>query len=189
MVFPVARFVAPRLAVRLHGPGRVAVIGCVVQAAGQILWLTRIQAEAAYLTHFLPAQLIGGVGVGLAIPSLIGAGSASLTPDRFGTGSGILNMARQIGTVLGVAGLIAILSHTATGDPVDVYRHGVVLVIAFMAAAGAVSAGLLTGRPRAAAGPAPSAAAGPAPAAARPPIALPARADDGQSSASRKPTY
>jgi hypothetical protein len=43
------------------------------------------------------------------IPSLLGAGSASLTPSRFGTGSGILNMARQVGTVLGVASLIAAL--------------------------------------------------------------------------------
>ena len=33
-------------------------------------------------------------------------------------------MARQIGTVLGVAGLVAILIHVAPGDPVAAYRHG-----------------------------------------------------------------
>ena len=55
-------------------------------------------------------------------------------------------MARQVGTVLGVAGLIAILSHVAANDPVVTYRHGVVLIIAFFAGAGIVSAGLLTGR-------------------------------------------
>jgi hypothetical protein len=91
--------------------------------------------------------LLGGAGVGLAIPSLLGAGSASLTPGRFGTGSGILNMARQIGTVLGVAGLVAILIRVSPADPVAAYRHGVVLIIAFFVAAGAVSAGLLTARP------------------------------------------
>jgi len=146
MVLPFARFVAPRLAARLGGPGRVAVIGCAVNAGAQLLWLAQIQAHPAYLTHLLPAQLIGGAGVGLTIPSLLGAGSASLPPDRFGTGSGILNMARQVGTVLGVAGLIAILSHVAAGDPVITYRHGLVLIIAFFSAAGLVSAGLLTGR-------------------------------------------
>jgi MFS family permease len=104
-------------------------------------------AHPAYLTHLLPAQLLGGAGVGLTIPSLLSAGSAALTPDRFGTGSGILNMARQIGTVLGVAGLIAILIHIAPADPVATYRHGLVLIIAFFAAAGVVSAVLLTGRP------------------------------------------
>jgi EmrB/QacA subfamily drug resistance transporter len=147
MVLPFARIVAPRLAARLGGPGRVAVIGCAVNACAQLLWLAQIQAQPAYLTHLLPAQLLGGAGVGLTIPSLLGAGSASLTPGRFGTGSGILNTARQVGTVLGVAGLVAILSRVSRVDPVTAYRHGLVLVIAFFAAAGAVSAVLLTARP------------------------------------------
>ena len=56
-------------------------------------------------------------------------------------------MARQIGTVLGVAGLVAILSRVSRTDPVAAYRHGLVLVIAFFAAAGVVSAVLLTARP------------------------------------------
>jgi hypothetical protein len=147
MVLPFARLVAPRLAARLGGPGRVAVIGCAVNAAAQLLWYSQMTAHPAYLTHLLPAQLLGGAGVGLTIPSLLSAGSASLTPDRFGTGSGILNMGRQIGTVLGVAGLIAILIHIAPADPVVTFRHGLVLIIAFFAAAGVVSAVLLTGRP------------------------------------------
>jgi EmrB/QacA subfamily drug resistance transporter len=147
MVLPFARVAAPRLAARLGGPGWVAVIGCAVNAGAQLLWLTRIQAEPAYLTHLLPAQLLGGAGVGLTIPSLLGAGSMSLTPARFGSGSGILNTARQVGTVLGVAGLVAILSRVSRTDPVAAYRSGVVLIIAFFAAAGAVSAALLTTRP------------------------------------------
>ena len=146
MVLPFARVVAPRLAARLGGPGRVAVIGCLVNAGAQLLWLSQIQATPDYVTHLLPAQLLGGAGVGLSIPSLLGAGSASLTPGRFGTGSGILNTARQVGTVLGVAGLVAILSRVAPADPVAAYRNGTVLIIAFFAAAAAVSAVLLTGR-------------------------------------------
>jgi len=148
MVLPFARLVAPRLAVRLGGAGRVAVIGCAVNAGAQLLWLIMIQAHPAYLTHLLPAQLLGGAGVGLTIPSLIGAGTASLPPAHFGTGSGILNMARQVGTVLGVAGLVAILSHAVPADPLAGYRHGVILVSAFFAAAGVVSAALLIRRVR-----------------------------------------
>ena len=147
MVLPFARFVAPAAGRLLGGPGRVAVIGCLVNAAAQGLWLCQIQAHPAYLTHLLPAQLLGGAGVGLTIPSLLGAGSASLPPARFGTGSGVLNMARQIGTVLGVAGLVAILSRLSPADPLAAYRHGLVLIIAFFAAAGVVSAALLTARP------------------------------------------
>ena len=148
MVLPFARVVAPRLTAVLGGPGRVAVIGCLVNALAQALWLSRIQASPAYVSHLLPAQLLGGAGVGLTIPSLLGAGSAGLAPGRFGTGSGILNMGRQIGTVLGVAGLVAILSKVSPADPVPAYRNGLVLVIVFFAAAGAVSAVLLgRGRP------------------------------------------
>jgi EmrB/QacA subfamily drug resistance transporter len=146
MVLPFARIVAPRLAGRLGGAGWVAVLGCAVNAGAQLLWLSRIQAQPAYLTHLLPAQLLGGAGVGLAIPSLLGAGSASLTPARFGTGSGILNMGRQVGTVLGVAGLVAILSRVSRTDPVAAYRNGLLLVIAFFASAGVISAALLTRR-------------------------------------------
>src|SRR5581483_3591747 len=102
-----------------------------------------IQADPAYLTHLLPAQLLGGAGVGLTIPSLLGAGSASLTPATFGTGSGILNTARQVGTVLGVAGLVAILTHVSLADPVATYRDSLLLIIGFFAAAGAVAAALL----------------------------------------------
>jgi hypothetical protein len=99
------------------------------------------------VAHLLPAQLLGGAGVGLTIPSLLGVGSLSLTPARFGTGSGILNTGRQVGTVLGVAGLVAILAKVSPADPLAAFRGSLVLVIAFFAAAGVVSAALLTGRP------------------------------------------
>ena len=148
MVLPFARLVAPRLTALLGGPGRVAVIGCFVNALAQALWLWRIQVVPSYVSHLLPAQLLGGAGVGLTIPSLLGAGSASLTPARFGTGSGILNTGRQVGTVLGVAGLVAILARVSPADPLAAFRGGLVLVIAFFAAAGVVSAVLLTRRPR-----------------------------------------
>jgi EmrB/QacA subfamily drug resistance transporter len=143
VVLPFARLVAPRMAAKLGGPGRVAVLGCALNAAAQCVWLVQIQAHAAYVTHLLPAQLIGGMGVGLTIPSLLGAGSASLPPARFGTGSGVLNMSRQIGTVLGVAGLVAILTHLGP-DPITTFRHGLVMIIGFFAAGGVVAAGALT---------------------------------------------
>jgi EmrB/QacA subfamily drug resistance transporter len=146
MVLPFARLVAPRLAMRVGGVGRVAVLGCAVGAGSQLLWLLSMTADPAYVTHLLPAQLLGGAGVGLTIPSLLGAGSASLEASRFGTGSGILNMARQVGTVLGVAGLVAILAHVSPVDPLPAYRHGVTLVIAFFVAAGVASAAFLTRR-------------------------------------------
>jgi Major Facilitator Superfamily len=155
MVLPFARLVSPWLAARLGGPGRVAVAGALVNAGAQVLWYALLTTEPHYLTRMLPVQLLGGAGVGLAIPSLIGAGSMALPPDRFGTGSGILNMARQIGTVLGVAGVIAILAGTGLG-PVTLFHRTTVLVAAFFLAAAAVAAATITARPRPAPAPAPA---------------------------------
>jgi EmrB/QacA subfamily drug resistance transporter len=146
VVLPFARWVAPRLSVRLGGPGRVAAIGCALNATSQLLWFTQIQAHSAYVTHLLPVQLIGGAGVGLTIPSLLAAGSASLEPARFGTGSGILNMGRQVGTVFGVAALVAVLAHVDASDPVAAFRHGALLIAALFVGAGTVSSLLLTRR-------------------------------------------
>lgn len=147
MVLPFARLVAPRLIPLLGGVGRVAALGCGVGAISQVVWLVLIQAEPSYVTHLLPAQLLGGAGVGLAIPSLLGAGSAGLPAAQLGTGSGILNMARQVGTVLGVAALVAVLTAPAP-DPLTAFRHGIVLIIAFFVAAGAVCLAVLARRDR-----------------------------------------
>ncbi len=53
-------------------------------------------------------MLVSGAGVGLVIPTLTGAGAASLAPERFATGAAILTMGRQIGAALGVAILVAV---------------------------------------------------------------------------------
>jgi hypothetical protein len=150
MVLPFARLVAPRLITLLRGVGRVAALGCALGAVSQVVWLVLIQAGPAYVSHLLPAQLLGGAGVGLAIPSLLGAGSAGLPTAHLGTGSGILNTARQVGTVLGVAALVAALT-AAGADPLTAARHGVVLVIAFFVAAGVVCLAVLVRRVRPAA--------------------------------------
>ena len=155
MVLPFARLVSPWLATKLGGPGRVAVAGALVNAAAQVLWYALLTVEPHYVTRMLPVQLLGGAGVGLAIPSLIGAGSMALPPDRFGTGSGILNMARQIGTVLGVAGIIAILAGTGLG-PVTLFHHTTILVAAFFLGAAVVAAVTITARPRPAPVPVPA---------------------------------
>ena len=160
MVLPFARIVAPRLGVRLGGAGRVAAIGCGVNALAQLWWLGAIQVTPAYVTHLLPAQLIGGAGVGLVIPSLIAAGSAELPAAHFGTGSGLLNMARQIGTVLGVAGLVALLATLDPSDPIPSFRRAIVLVVGFFVAAGLVAVATLSRSPATAASPPVAAPAG-----------------------------
>jgi EmrB/QacA subfamily drug resistance transporter len=146
-VLPVARLVTPRLVAKLGAPGRVAVLGALVNMSSQLLLLASIGAHPSYAAEVLPAQIIGGIGVGLSIPSLLGAGTSGIPPAWFGVGSGILNMARQLGTVLGVAALIGLLSSTG-GDPLTPYRHGIELIIGFFAASAVVAAIALAGKTR-----------------------------------------
>jgi hypothetical protein len=68
-----------------------------------------VGAAPNYAGEVLPGWLIGGVGVGLALPSILSAATADLPPARAATGSAVVNMSRQIGTALGVSLLVALL--------------------------------------------------------------------------------
>ena len=99
-----------RLAARV-GYGPVLVAGGLTFAAGLLFYVTTVDAEASYLTHWLPGALLVGVGVALSFPVLSAAAVAGLPQERFGIGGAINQTARQIGAVLGVAVLIAIVGH------------------------------------------------------------------------------
>jgi MFS family permease len=61
------------------------------------------------VTTFLPASLLIGVSIGAAFSTLGAAASQSLPPAQFGVGSAVSSMARQLGAVIGVAVLVAVL--------------------------------------------------------------------------------
>jgi EmrB/QacA subfamily drug resistance transporter len=100
---------AGHLAHRL-GARYVAATGCVVFAAGCTWWAWRMGVEPNFLGALLPGMLATGLGVGLTLAPLSSAASSSLPPARFATGIAVFTMARQIGAVLGVAILIAVLA-------------------------------------------------------------------------------
>jgi EmrB/QacA subfamily drug resistance transporter len=91
------------------GPGRVGAVGTLLFALGGVWWIANMSAEARYVADFLPGMLIGGVGVGLVIPSLTGAVAATLPPARLATGIAVQTTGRQLGSALGFAILIAVL--------------------------------------------------------------------------------
>jgi EmrB/QacA subfamily drug resistance transporter len=105
---------AARLGSRV-GPGRVGALGTVLFALGGVLWIARLGAVPDYAGDYLPGMLIGGIGVGLVIPSLTGAVAATLPPARLATGIAVQTTGRQLGSALGFAILVAVLGtpHTA----------------------------------------------------------------------------
>ncbi|MFB9324183.1 DHA2 family efflux MFS transporter permease subunit, partial [Cryptosporangium minutisporangium] len=96
--------------------GRLAAVGCALWAVGSVLLLTSVDTQPAYLTAVLPGWLVCGVGVGLALPTLLASATAQLPPARSATGSAVVNMGRQVGTVLGVSVLVAVLASPAGSD-------------------------------------------------------------------------
>jgi Major Facilitator Superfamily len=108
------------------GARAVAVTGSALMAVAGAWWVLRLGAQPDFAGAFLPGMLIGGVGVGLTQATFYGVVAGVLPPHRFATGSGVLNMCRQISLALGVALVVAILG-TAPG--VTAFHRGFALMI------------------------------------------------------------
>lgn len=129
---------AERLPVRL-----VVTFGCLVCSAGMTLIATGMGAESAYATEFLPGWVLGGAGVGLSLPALVSVATSDLPTRDAATGSGVVNMNRQIGTALGVSLVVAVLGTSSRLPATEAaFRHAF-LVIAVLAAVTAAFAARL----------------------------------------------
>jgi MFS family permease len=139
LMVPVFAAVSQRFAARVP-LGRVAALGCLLFAAGLGLVTASAGPEPHYVTQFLPGLLIAGAGVGLALPTILSAASADLPPSRTATGSAVVNMSRQVGAVLGVSLLVAVLGTPASyAEAHTAYVHAWLgcTVISVLAAAAA----------------------------------------------------
>jgi EmrB/QacA subfamily drug resistance transporter len=113
---------AGRLASRV-GFRPVLIAGAGVFTFALLWYVFRVGAHPAYVTEWLPATLLGGLGIALTFPVISAAAVSSLPPQRFAVGSAINQTARQIGGALGIAVLVAILG-TATGpSALHAFRH------------------------------------------------------------------
>jgi NTE family protein len=97
-----------------YGPRVSAVPGGLIFALGCLLLATGLGSEPAYASEFLPAVLLTGTGVGLSFAGFSSAAVAKLPPARFATGSAISSCFRQLGAVLGISVLIAVLGSDGT---------------------------------------------------------------------------
>ncbi|GAB3889094.1 MFS transporter [Kibdelosporangium lantanae] len=104
--------VAGRLADR-YGPYATAIPGGLLFGTGALLLALRTGTPPHYATEFLPSLLLTGTGVGLSVPAFGSAAVTDLPPHRFATGIAVQSAFRQIGAVVGIALLVAIL-HTGT---------------------------------------------------------------------------
>ncbi|MGC5346479.1 DHA2 family efflux MFS transporter permease subunit [Streptomyces sp. DT171] len=100
--------------------------------------------ERQYAALWLPIGIVAGVGIGAALTAISNAGTASLAPQRFASGTGLLMTTRQVGGALGIAALAAILERHNVLD--DQGYLQVFLACAIGSVAAAVAAGAIRSR-------------------------------------------
>jgi MFS family permease len=135
-----------RLADRF-GQRVVAFPGGLLFAAGCLVFAASIGATPHYASEFLPATILTGAGVGLSFAAWGSAAVAELPPSRFATGSAISSTSRQIGAVLGIAILVAVLGTPRPEDAVSTFHTAWTLMAIPTATAGLLAIAL--GRVRA----------------------------------------
>ncbi|MCW2495086.1 MFS transporter [Jatrophihabitans sp.] len=146
---PGVALIAQRLSRRLPA-GVLAALGCLAFAGGVALTLSVIGPHSSsYASESLPGQLLVGIGVGLALPTLLSSATVDLPPHRTSTGSGVINMTRQLGFVLGVSVAVAILGTPSTYlSAHTAFVHGWWAIVGVELVAAVASLGLLTRRAR-----------------------------------------
>ncbi len=139
-----------------YGQRVVALPGALLFAAGCLYFASAMDATPNYASELLPGQLLTGTGVGLSFAAWGSAAVAELPAAAFATGTAVLACLRQVGAVLGIAVLVALLEAGSPTDPVGAFHGAWTLMAVAALVTGAIA--LALGRVRAAE-PAPAPAA------------------------------
>ena len=123
-VVPVFAVIAETLQQKKRVPaGLIAATGSLVMGAGAMLFALNLGNDPHYASAFLPAWLVVGAGAGLALPTILSSATVDLAPEDSATGSAIVSMFQQIGSVIGVSVLVAVLGAASGGATLEVFRH------------------------------------------------------------------
>jgi EmrB/QacA subfamily drug resistance transporter len=110
-----------------HVATRLLIIpGLLIAAVGVVL-LTQLTPEASYVTHVLPAELLLGLGLGLAIVPCISTATNNADPQDVGVTSAMTNTSQQIGASIGTA-LLNTIAAMATATYLAGHANGSNLV-------------------------------------------------------------
>jgi MFS family permease len=125
----------------------VAVPGSLIFATGALVFALGTSRDGSYATEFLPANMLGGIGIGLTFAAFGSAAVAELPRNRYATGGAINNCLRQIGAVVGISTLIVLLGTPSPDDALHLFHRAWGLIALTGAVAGIT--GVALGRVRA----------------------------------------
>lgn len=121
LVWPSAS-IAQRLSRRIRF-NRLAAVGLLFIGAGPLLFILSAQSTPDFWLQILPGWLVIGIGYGLSLPAMIASATQDLPRQQASTGSAVVNMARQIGSVLGTTLLVIAMSQSSASG-LEAYRDG-----------------------------------------------------------------
>jgi EmrB/QacA subfamily drug resistance transporter len=124
-----------------HGPRPVVLVGLATLAAAGVWVVLAVDDAPAFVSLWLPAGTLVGVGMGAIATGMSSAAALSVAPAQFAAGVGLNQAARAVGGALGVAAMATILRGTdpaAAASYLGVYE----MCIALLGAAAVVSWGL-----------------------------------------------
>lgn len=121
-----------RLVDRL-GSRRLALAGASLFLVVLVLLALLVPADPGYALPVLPLLLVGSVSLALLFPALTQAATRELPPTLLAGGTGVLNTIRQIGGVVGIAVVVAVLG--GLPDEPGPYRTAFLLLAAAQAVA------------------------------------------------------
>ncbi|WP_322052861.1 MFS transporter [Paraburkholderia bannensis] len=134
-VLVVMNIAAGRLVGRV-GARRLAMAGLATAIVGYLSMLPAL-ATQSYAWLIAP-MLVAGGGIALAVPTLTNALLAAVRREQSGIASGLLNAARQVGGVMGVALFGFFVRHTQSA----LFMHGLVQALVVSATLLAVALGV-----------------------------------------------
>jgi NTE family protein len=120
------------------GPRAVA-LPALVTFAGACMLYREVGLTPAYVSEWLPAALLSGTSIGMTFAGLTAASVMDLPASRLATGTAVSACFRQIGAVLGIAGLVAIVGNASPAGAMHAFeRAWLLMALAALAAAACV---------------------------------------------------
>jgi predicted MFS family arabinose efflux permease len=113
--------IGPRLQARTSTRAVLA-IGLAVAAAA-MGWFSLLAPDQNPLLVLLPAQLAGGIGLGIGFVAATIGGVQGVAPRDSGIASGLVNTSQQLGGALGLAVLAGIAVTATTSQPQGTHPH------------------------------------------------------------------
>jgi EmrB/QacA subfamily drug resistance transporter len=123
---------------RAKGAGPVATLGLGLIAIG-MLSLALVVEPSATVWTVAPALLAIGVGIGLVLPNIVATALGAVPEGDVGKASGVVNTARQVGAVVGVAVGVAVFE-AAGGAGASATTDGIRTTLLLSAASAGVGA-------------------------------------------------